>query len=323
MLKLCRNREEPSSTFKQIFPEELIAIAEENPNVVAFDADLANASGLREFADRYPERFFECGIQEANMAGTAAASSEAGLIPFAHTFAAFAARKCIDQVFLAGCYAQLDLKLIGSDPGVTAATNGGSHQAMEDMGIFMGLPNITLLEPSDGVLFRFLLRQMAQRRGVFYLRSNRKETRWLYDEASTFELGKGNVLRDGTDVTLIASGIEVYEALDAAELLQDQGISARVVDMFCWRPIDRELIVRCAQETGAIVTAENHAVASGLGSAVANVVVQEYPVPMSFIGVNERFGEVGSIAFLQKKFCMDAQSIAAQALAVINRKHRV
>ncbi|MCI8598963.1 MAG: transketolase family protein [Lachnospiraceae bacterium] len=309
-----------SVSFKEIIGDALIDLAREDSRVLVFDADLVNASGLRKFAEKYPDRLIDCGIQEANMVGMAAAASEAGVIPFAHTFAAFAARKCVDQIFLAACYSKLDLKLIGSDPGVTAATNGGSHQGMEDMGILMGLNNITLLEPSDGILFRWMLREVKNTPGVFYIRTNRKEERKLYEGDTTFQLGKGNVLQDGRDVTIIASGIEVYEALDAAKLLEEKGISVRVVDMFCWRPVDKELVIRCAKETGAIVTAENHATSTGLGSAVANVVVNNCPVPMEFIGVTERFGEVGSIAFLQKKFNMDAQSIVKKVEIVIGRK---
>jgi transketolase len=281
-----------SVSFKEIIGDALIDLAREDSRVLVFDADLVNASGLRKFAEKYPDRLIDCGIQEANMVGMAAAASEAGVIPFAHTFAAFAARKCVDQIFLAACYSKLDLKLIGSDPGVTAATNGGSHQGMEDMGILMGLNNITLLEPSDGILFRWMLREVKNTPGVFYIRTNRKEERKLYEGDTTFQLGKGNVLQDGRDVTIIASGIEVYEALDAAKLLEEKGISVRVVDMFCWRPVDKELVIRCAKETGAIVTAENHATSTGLGSAVANVVVNNCPVPMEFIGVTERFGAV-------------------------------
>lgn len=320
MYQICNDRQAKLPLFKDIIGDVLIELAEQDPRVMVFDADLANASGLSRFGKRFPDRLFDCGIQEANMVGMAASASDAGAIPFAHTFAAFAARKCIDQVFLAACYADMDLKLIGSDPGITAATNGGSHQAMEDMGIFMGLNNITLLEPSDGIQYEWMLRTIKDTRGVFYLRINRKNERQLYQKDAQFTLGKGNVLREGTDATIIASGIEVYEALDAADLLAKEGIEVRVVDMFCWRPIDRELVAESAQKTGAIVTAENHVVATGLGSAVAHVVAEECPVPMGYIGVQERYGEVGSIPYLLKTFGMDAASIAEKVRQTIARK---
>ncbi len=311
-----------AAPFKEIIGDVLIELAEEDPRVLVFDADLVNASGLRKFADKYPNRLVDCGIQEANMTGVAAAASEAGVIPFAHTFSAFAARKCVDQIFLAACYSKLDLKLIGSDPGITAATNGGSHQGMEDMGILMSLNNITLLEPSDGIMYRWMLREIKNTSGVFYVRTNRKEDREIYEKDTVFELGKGKVLRDGADAAIIASGIEVYEALEAAEMLEKENLSVRVVDMFCWRPIDQELILQCAEETGAIVTAENHVTATGLGSAVANVIVNNCPVPMEFVGVRERFGEVGSIPFLMKKFEMDASAIAEKVRKAVERKKK-
>lgn len=320
MYRLTEKENARLPLFKELIGDVLIGLAEEDPRILVFDADLANASGLQKFAARFPERFVDCGIQEANMVGMAAASSESGAVPFAHTFAAFAGRKCVDQVFLAACYSQLNLKLIGSDPGITAATNGGTHQAMEDMGLFMAYPDITLLEPSDGVQYAYLLRLMKETYGVCYLRANRKCEKQIYEEGSSFAFGKGCLLREGNDATIIASGIEVGEARKAAALLEKEGISVRVIDMFCWKPLDRELIIESAQKTGAIVVAENHATASGLGSAVANVVVQECPVPMRFIGVRERFGEVGSIPYLQKKFEMDDESIARQVREVLKQK---
>lgn len=320
MYRLCKDKTAKLPLFKELIGDIMIQLAETDQRVMVFDADLVNASGLRKFAGRFPDRLFDCGIMEANMAGMAAAASDAGAIPFAHTFAAFAARKCVDQIFLSACYAKRDLKLIGSDPGVTAAANGGSHQAMEDMGILRGLHNITLLEPSDGVLYDWMLRKVKDTYGVFYLRVNRKQERQLYETGSQFELGKGNLLREGSDATIIASGIEVFEALDAAELLAQEGIHVRVVDMFCWKPIDRGLIAECAAKTGAIVTAENHTTANGLGSAVSMVVAETCPVPMGFVGVHERFGEVGSIPFLIKKFGMDAVGIAGRVRETIARK---
>lgn len=306
--------------FKEIIGRVMVDLVKEDPHVLVYDADLANASGLSAVREACPEQFIDCGIQEANMVGTAAASSEAGAIPFAHTFAAFTGRKCIDQLFMAACYPKLNLKLIGSDPGITAAVNGGSHQGMDDMGIMMCLNNITLLEPSDGVMYEQLLRMAKETYGVFYLRVNRKEKLQIYEEGTKFEFGKGKLLREGTDVTLIASGIEVAQSLEAAKILEKEGISARVIDMFCWRPIDEELIAESAEKTGAIVTAENHCTATGLGSAVARVVAQKKPVPMEMIGVVERYGEVGSIPYLMEKFHMDAASIADAARKAVSRK---
>lgn len=320
MWKMTKNTAVTMPTFKEVLARVMNDLVEEDPRVLVFDADLAMASGLKAVGEKHPGRLINCGIQEANMIGVAASASEGGVIPFTHTFGAFAGRKCMDQIFLAACYPGMNIKMIGSDPGITAAVNGGSHQAMEDMGLMMCMNNITLLEPSDAVMYEELLHLMKDTDGIFYLRTNRKETHPIYEQGSKFELGKGNLLREGTDVTLIASGIEVAQSLEAAELLSKEGIEASVVDMFCWRPIDRELIEACARKTGAIVTAENHCTATGLGAAVARVTAETYPVPLEMIGVVERYGEVGSIPFLMKKFHMDAESIAEKAKAVIARK---
>ncbi len=305
---------------KDLVGTVLCDMIKEDPRVLVFEADLARAGGTAAVNNNCPENFINCGIQEANMVGMAAASSESGAIPFTHTFGSFATRKTIDQIFMAACYPKMNLKMLGSDPGITASTNGGSHQAMEDMGIAMGLNNITLVEPSDGIMFEKVMRMMKDTYGVFYLRSHRKADKQIYAEDAKFEFGKGCLLREGTDATIIASGIEVEQAMIAADVLQEEGISVRVIDMWCWRPIDRELIIESAQKTGAIVTAENHVLATGLGSAVARVVAEECPVPMGYIGINEHYGEVGSVAFLMEKFKMDAASIADKVRLVIAKK---
>ena len=320
MFALNENREIKGPLMSDVLGSTLIEMASNDPNVLLFSADLAKACGLGEFITQLPDQMFDCGIQEANMIGTAAATSEAGMIPFAHTFAAFASRKCIDQIFLAACYPQLNLKIIGSDPGITATTNGASHMGLDDMGMLNSFHNITLLDPSDSIMLRELLLAAKNQYGVHYIRQFRKCDEKIYREGSKFEIGKGNILKDGEDVTIIATGIEVPEAMEAAELLAKDKIDARIVDMFTWRPIDRALILRCAKETGAIVTAENHILSTGLGSIVASIVAEEYPVPMGYIGVNERFGEVGSLEFLKKKFNMKADDIAEKARQVIKRK---
>ena len=212
--------------------------------------------------------------------------------------------------------------MIGSDGAITATTNGGSHQGMEDMGILSNLNNITLIDPSDANMMRALLPKVAETYGMFYVRQHRKGTDAVYTPDSTFEIGKGNVLREGTDATIIASGIEVGEALKAAEDLEKRGISVRVVDMFTWKPLDKELIVESARKTGAIVTAENHGLATGLGHAVAAVVAEECPVPMGFIGVDEQYGEVGDLQYLMKKFRMTAEDIAKKVQMTILKKKK-
>lgn len=306
---------------KKAYSDTLCQMAREDAHVVLLNADLTRPSGMRDsFAAEFPDRHFNCGIQEANMVGVSCGLSAEGLIPFAHTFACFASRKCADQFFLTGCFARQNVKLIGSDPGFTAELNGASHAGLEDMGVYMGYPNVTLLDPCDPVEFSALLRIAKERYGMFYIRYNRKAVQRIYREGSEFSLDQANVLRDGKDVSLIASGPMVSETLTAAQLLHEQGIEARVVDLFCWKPIDRKCILKCALETGAIVTCENHNTSSGLGRAVAAVIAEEAPVPLGMIGAQDRFSQVGNLDFLKREYNMTAADIAKKAQEVIAKK---
>ena len=318
MLKLSE-KAKSDKCMKDILSATLCQMGEEDPRVVVFDADLAGPSGTSVFGKKFPERFFDCGIMEAHMAGAAGGISDSGAIPFFHTFSAFASRKCADQIFMTMCYPKMNVKILASDPGITAQDNGGSHQGMEDMGMLMGLHNITLLEPADNVALEWMLREVKDTWGVHYIRFFRRDQDSVYAEGTTFEIGKANLLKDGSDVTIIASGIEVREALKAAETLAAKGVSARVVDMFTWKPIDREMIERCAKETGACVVAENHSADNGLGHAVAAVLAETTPCPCEFVAIHD-FGEVGDVAYLSKRFGLDSDSIAAAAEAVIARK---
>lgn len=318
MVKLSKETRS-AKCMKDILSDTLCEMASTDNRVVVFDADLAGPSGTAVFGEKYPERFFDCGIMEAHMAGAAGGISDAGAVPYFHTFSAFASRKCADQIFMAMCYPKANVKILGSDPGITAQDNGGSHQGMEDMGMLMGLQNITLLEPADNTVFKWLLKQVKDTWGVHYIRFFRRDQDSVYSEDSTFEIGKANLLRDGTDVTIVASGIEVREALKAADVLAAKGIGARVVDMFTWKPLDVDMIDNCAQQTGAFVIAENHSVDNGLGHAVAAALAETKPCPCEFVGIKE-FGEVGDIAFLMKRFGIGAENIVAAAERVIERK---
>jgi transketolase len=309
-----------SRMMRAVYCDTLMDMAEKDSRVVALDADLMNSMGMSPFLKKFPERTFNCGIQEADMVGIAAGLSATGKIPFAHTFGPFAIRRCFDQIFISAAYAKLNVRIIGSDPGITAAFNGGTHMPFEDMGLLRTIPNATILEPADGVMLENLLRQVKDMYGVFYIRLLRKEPVMIYEPGSTFEIGKGVTLHDGSDVTLIASGFLLPDALEAAELLEKQGISTRVVNIFTWKPIDKELIAKCAKETGAIVTVENHNTIGGLGSAVAEVLVENAPVPMERIGSQDRFGEVGPVDYLKKAFEMTAEDIAKKAQKAIQRK---
>lgn len=311
---------EPAA-MRDVYCGTLMEMACKDRRIAVLESDLATPVGVVPFAKAYPGNFFNCGIQEGNMVGIAAGLSAAGAIPFAHTFAAFASRRCLDQLFVSAAFAQLNVRLVGSDPGITALYNGGTHMGLEDMGVLMGIPNITLVEPADSAALADALRTAKDRYGITYIRMNRKSAVQIYRDGARFEPGKGVVVRDGDDVTIIASGIMVAESLKAAERLSRRGIEARVVDMFTWKPLDEELIVRCADETGAIVTAENNQLASGLGKSVGAVVACRRPVPVGCVGIDEAFGEVGDMAYLMQQFGLDAPSIEAKAIETLARKN--
>jgi len=221
---------------------------------------------------------------------------------------------------ISAAYAKQNVRIVGTDPGITAAYNGGTHMPFEDMGVLRSIPGITLLEPTDNVMLADILAQLSKARGVYYMRMVRKNAVSIYREGSGFEIGRGNLLADGRDVTIIASGIMVYQALKAAEELISKGISVRVVDMFTWKPIDAKLVEDCARATGAIVTAENHNVIGGLGSAVAEAAVQSHPVPIEKVGVKDRFGQVGTEDFLRNEYSLTAAEIVGAAKRAIARK---
>ncbi len=301
----------------------LIRVAETDPRIIVLDCDLSSSMGTIAFKEAFPDRQFNCGIQEANACGTAAGLSATGFIPFFHSFAAFTSRRIYDQTFISCAYAGLNVKLIGGDAGVSAAANGGTHMAFEDFGILRNVPNITLIEPSDTVMLKEILPQVAAHYGVDYLRMPRKKVRKIYNEGSHFTIGEAVVLYEGVDVTIIASGVVVYEALQAATILAQEGVSAQVVDMFTIKPIDRKCIIESAKKTGAVVTAENHNIINGLGSAVAEVLSEHFPVPLERVGVRDEFGEVGSQEYLMERFGLTARTICEKAREAITRKKEV
>jgi Transketolase, C-terminal subunit len=320
MYKVKEIREKSANMMREVYANTLIELANTDSRIVALDADLVGSSGMGAFRKAHPDKFINAGIAEANMIGIAAGLSATGKVPFAHSFGIFASRRVCDQIFMSCSYAKLNVRILGTDPGVTAAYNGGTHMPFEDMGVLRSIPEITLLEPCDTAAVGDLVRQLADAYGVYYIRMARKNAVSIYEEGSTFQIGKGNVLRDGTDVTLIASGIMVAEALTAAETLASEGISARVVDMFTWKPMDTELVGRCAAETGAIVTAENHNTVGGLGAAVAEAMSKTCPCPIEMVGTDDRFGQVGTEDFLRKEYDLTAARIVRSAKAAIARK---
>jgi len=312
--------EKSPKMMRDVYCETLIELALDNENIVALDADLMSSSGMKPFFQRFPDRAFNCGVAEANMIGIAAGLSAMGKIPFAHSFGCFATRRVCDQIMISAAYAKQNVRIVGSDPGVTAAYNGGTHMPFEDMGVLRSIPGITLIEPTDNVILEDIIRQLVELNGVYYIRMARKNAVSIYKEGSNFHIGRGNMLIDGSDVTVFASGIMVYEALKAASILQTENISAKIIDMFTWKPVDSELIDNCARTTGAFVTAENHNVVGGLGSAVAEAAAKVRPVPIEMIGVQDRFGQVGTEDFLREEYELTAVDIVAAVKRVIKRK---
>ncbi|MCL1917051.1 MAG: transketolase family protein [Peptococcaceae bacterium] len=314
------NGSDEKQTHKEVFGKTMVELADADPDVICLDADLMNSSGLVKFAASHPMRAINCGIQEANMIGVAAGLSAVGKKPYAHSFGPFASRRCFDQVFLSVAYSQNSVRIIGSDAGVTAAYNGGTHMPFEDMALMRAVPGSTVIDITDAVMLRAILKSVKDRPGLTYIRSTRKSFKAVFGEGSEFEIGKGILLRDGKDAAVIASGLLVGEAMQAAEVLEKEGISLRVVNMFTVKPLDQELVIKCAQETGAIVVAENHNVIGGLCSAVADVIVRTCPIPMEFVGVNDEFGEVGPQDYLMQRFGLTAAAIVEKVKAVLGRK---
>jgi transketolase len=254
------------------------------------------------------------------MIGVAAGMSATGLIPFVHSFGTFVSRRVMDQVFVSAAFAQLNIRIIGSDPGVVAATNGGTHMPLEDIGMMRSIPNITILEPTDTVMLVDLIRQVKDRYGTFYIRLARRTVEDIFVENSHFEIGKAVKILDGNDLTIFASGVCVPEAIVAAQRLKSEGIQATVSNMFTIKPIDIAAVEEAAKKTGAVVTVENHNIIGGLGSAVAEALGETIPVPLERVGVRDRFGEVGSFDYLKEIFHICADDIVEAAKRVMKRK---
>ena len=288
--------------------------------LVHIDCDLMGCINTNKLQKEFPNQTFNAGIAEQNAMGVAAGMAATGLTVFAHSFGCFAARRMFDQAFLSAGYSELPVHVIGSDPGVCAAFNGATHMPFEDCALYMTIPNAVVIDSCVYVQTYSLPKQLAKSANPSYMRLIRKGFTTVYADGSEFEIGKGVTLRDGTDVTIIASGILVDEALKAEEQLAAKGISARVIDMHTWKPLDEELVLQAAKETGAIVTAENHQVSCGLGSAVANVLTQNCLVPQERIGIQNRFGQVGPQDFLMEEYNLTAADIVAAAEKAIARK---
>lgn len=305
---------------RDAYGEALKELGAVYPDLVVLDADLSASTKTQDFAKVYPERFFDCGIAEGNMMSVAAGLAAAGKIPFASTFAIFGAGRAYEQIRNSICYPNLNVKVALTHAGLTVGEDGATHQMLEDIALMRVLPNMTVVVPADAAETRAAVRWAAAHHGPVYIRMGRAKCDDITDPEAVFTPGKAAVLRKGYDITIMACGIMTAKALAAADILKGAGITARVINMSSIKPIDEETIIKAAAETGAIVTAEEHSVRGGLGSAVAEVVVKHAPVPMAMIGVEDRFGESGKADDLLKAYGLTAAHIAETALRLYKRK---
>ena len=294
---------------RKAYGETLVELGAENPDLVVMDADLSKSTMTAEFGKKYPERFFNMGIAEQNLYGAAAGLALSGKVVCASTFAMFAAGRAFEIIRNSIGYTRANVKICATHSGKTVGEDGASHQTFEDIALMRTIPGMTVINPSDGVSAGKLIRQAVAFNGPCYVRLGRAAVPVFYGEDSEITLGKGNLIRDGRDVTVIATGIMVSEAAAAAEKLAEDGIDVRVIDMHTIKPLDEEIIIKAAEETGAIVTAEEHSVIGGLGSAVAEVVVRNHPVKMSMVGQKDTYGESGKPDELKKKYGMTSDDI--------------
>lgn len=302
-----------SKELRVIHAEMLMELAEKHDNVMALEADLMGSVSTRMFANAFPKNFVQCGIAEANMIGVASGLSAVGKVPFVHSFGCFATRRCYDQIFLAGGYAKQHINIFGSDAGVTAVTNGGTHMPFEDTGLMRLVPNATVIDVSDEHVLRAAMRFAYENKGVNYIRSTRKDVPQLYKSDDEIQIGKGNVLKEGDTLTLVASGICVHDALEAAAIIEEKtGATVAVIDMHTIKPLDSDLVIEYAKKSGRVITIENHNVIGGLGDAVASELLSSGIALKQFnkLGVQEQYGQVGSLDFLKDVYGISAEKIA-------------
>ncbi len=318
MWKLCDLNAGKSKELKLVFSETLQKIMDENPNVIALEADLGGASSFLNIKKTHPDQFLDVGIAEANMIGTAAGLSMLGYIPFVHSFCPFASRRVEDQVFLAGAYSKNTINIYSSDPGVCAATNGGTHTSFEDLAFMRALPEALVFDPADDVQLAWLIRELISRKGIHYIRASRKAAARIYENGSSFEIGKGNILKEGNTVLLISMGEVLHDALEAAYELEKQGISTEVIDMFTVKPLDKDLILKESQGKKLVITFENHSIINGLGSAVADVLAEHASqIPLRKIGICDQFGQVGSVGYLKTAYGLTKQHVIDEVRSLV------
>jgi len=294
---------------RQSYGEALLELGKKNKDIVVFDADLSGATKTSIFAKEFSDRFFDMGIAEADMVSTAAGMSTFGKIPYVSTFAVFAAGRAYDQIRNSVCYPNLNVKICATHAGITVGEDGATHQMLEDLGMMRALPNMTVISTSDDLQTRWAVEETYKIKGPVYLRLCRLETPVVYDENEKFEIGKAVQIGEGTDATIFATGVIVPEAIKAKEELEKQGINIRVVDIHTIKPIDKEMIIKCAKETKKLISVEDHNVIGGLGTAIADVLAENYPTKLTKIGINDTFGKSGKAEELLEYYGLTVENI--------------
>ncbi|CUP97174.1 transketolase family protein [Clostridium baratii] len=303
---------------RKVLCDTMTELMSQYDNIVFMDADLAEANGTMPLRKMFPERAFDTGISEQNMASMAAGMSAYGMNPYICTFTAFSTRRICDQIAISMSYAKQNIKIIGTDAGIASELNGGTHMSFEDIGVLRSIPGVTIIDVCDEVELRKVLIETVNYEGVVYIRMPRKQVPKVYEEDNNFELLRGNVLREGKDVTIFTTGIMTSKALEAYELLKKEGISAEVIALHTIKPIDKNLVIKSLKKTKRAVTCENHNVIGGLYSSICEISCSEVPAVIKAIGINDHFGEVGSMKFLSKKYGMDSEDIVKKCKEVIN-----
>ena len=297
---------------RQSYGEALVELGKENEKVVVLDADLATATKTIEFAKEYPDRFFDIGIAEADMIGTAAGMATCGKIPYASTFAVFAAGRTYDQIRSSVCYPNLNVKICATHAGVTVGEDGATHQMIEDLSLMRTLPNMKVFCPSDDIQTKWLIKEISKINGPCYVRLCRLATPDIYNENQKFEIGKMVQIGNGTDATIFATGVTVSEAVKAQKELKEKGIDVRVVDVHTIKPLDEEMIIKCAKETKRLISIEDHNTIGGMGSSIAEVLIEKYPTKLEMMGIKDKFGKSGKAEELLKYFEIDSSAIVSK-----------
>lgn len=310
----------PDIEMRTVFAGQLDALMAQDKSIVVLSADLAKSNGVSGLKDKYPTRCFEMGVAEANMASVAAGMASYGLKPVIGSFTPFATRRICDQLAISISYAKSNVKILGSDPGITAELNGGTHMSVEDIGVLRSIPDIVIFEPVDTVQLAAAMPVIMQYNGPLYIRLFRKKIADVFDANYKFDLYKADVVREGKDVTILASGIMVQESLAALEMLNAKGISAHIVNVHTIKPIDKETVLSSLQKTGCAVVAENHNIIGGLYSAVCETLAGQFKCPIIPVGINDSFGEVGRLPYLKERFNLRAVDIVNAAQKAIEQK---